>query len=93
MVTLTGFEPVDAALRGLRLKPLVDRASAWNLPKPKQYSLFHPPVARIFFSFLSFYVIFSFALFAQVTIDADLADESSMPHPSSGLARPLASDA
>lgn len=26
MVTRTGFEPVNAALRGLRLKPLVDRA-------------------------------------------------------------------
>ena len=26
MVTSTGFEPVNAALRGLRLKPLVDEA-------------------------------------------------------------------
>lgn len=31
MVTLTGFEPVDAALRGLRLKPLVDRAIVLEL--------------------------------------------------------------
>ncbi len=31
MVTLTGFEPVDAALRGLRLKPLVDRAIRFAL--------------------------------------------------------------
>ena len=28
MVTSTGFEPVNAALRGLRLKPLVDGAIA-----------------------------------------------------------------
>ena len=34
VVTLTGFEPVDAALRGLRLKPLVDRARYSMLPKP-----------------------------------------------------------
>ncbi len=26
LVTSTGFEPVNAALRGLRLKPLVDEA-------------------------------------------------------------------
>lgn len=31
LVTPTGFEPVNAALRGLRLKPLVDGASRYIL--------------------------------------------------------------